>query len=307
MLNYISLTITLCGIVALVVLIKLKETKAISNHNVKRILYIIICICLIFCTFTTFAHSGRTDSNGGHWDHSKGTYHYHTGEHAGRTYTNNKSSSSHTGDRFVIFLLVSPFLFTFCSLFYLWLSESLPKNIILNFENNLRNYHNEEENLELCYKQLLEIKEKATIPNGYTIGTDNLPKEDNSPDWGKSLTVYTAHNGKKLHIKEDCCKNILYAGHIYNYQNKRYSLCKICALNYQFPDLNWYVEYLKIPSKEQECEVILEKQNIALHKLHECYNKCNTKTSNFFLFFSSSKKKKVNKLKNEYEQLLTTL
>jgi len=23
------------------------------------------------------AHSGKTDENGGHWDHKKGTYHYH--------------------------------------------------------------------------------------------------------------------------------------------------------------------------------------------------------------------------------------
>lgn len=26
---------------------------------------------------TAFAHPGRTDSNGGHWDRSTGTYHRH--------------------------------------------------------------------------------------------------------------------------------------------------------------------------------------------------------------------------------------
>lgn len=31
------------------------------------------------CIFNVFAHSGRTDSNGGHWDRSTGTYHYHSG------------------------------------------------------------------------------------------------------------------------------------------------------------------------------------------------------------------------------------
>jgi len=29
------------------------------------------------------AHSGRTDSNGGHWDRSNGTYHYHSGGSSG--------------------------------------------------------------------------------------------------------------------------------------------------------------------------------------------------------------------------------
>ena len=34
-----------------------------------------------------YAHSGRTDVNGGHWDRSTGTYHYHTGEYAGRSHS----------------------------------------------------------------------------------------------------------------------------------------------------------------------------------------------------------------------------
>lgn len=41
----------------------------------------IICVCTI-----CLAHSGRTDSYGGHHDRSDGTYHYHSGPYA------------HTGD-----------------------------------------------------------------------------------------------------------------------------------------------------------------------------------------------------------------
>lgn len=33
---------------------------------------------LAFALFS-FLHSGRTDANGGHWDHSSGEYHYHHG------------------------------------------------------------------------------------------------------------------------------------------------------------------------------------------------------------------------------------
>ncbi len=49
-------------------------------------------LCLLICGLA-FAHSGRLDENGGHWDHSTGTYHYHTGENAGK-----KQSSSNSYD-----------------------------------------------------------------------------------------------------------------------------------------------------------------------------------------------------------------
>ena len=32
---------------------------------------------LFFAVEMTFAHGGRTDSEGGHWDHQKKEYHYH--------------------------------------------------------------------------------------------------------------------------------------------------------------------------------------------------------------------------------------
>ena len=44
----------------------------------------IICIAIIaisitlLCTSIGLAHPGRTDSNGGHWNHKEGTYHYHS-------------------------------------------------------------------------------------------------------------------------------------------------------------------------------------------------------------------------------------
>lgn len=48
-------------------------------------------ICIFFVIITTlltstvaFAHPGRTDANGGHWNRSTGTYHYHNGQYAGR-------------------------------------------------------------------------------------------------------------------------------------------------------------------------------------------------------------------------------
>lgn len=43
----------------------------------------IILFLLIFFSGVTYAHQGRTDSYGGHYDRSTGTYHYHSGQYAG--------------------------------------------------------------------------------------------------------------------------------------------------------------------------------------------------------------------------------
>ena len=46
----------------------------------KKTLAVIFCFMLVFTCAS--AHPGRTDSNGGHWDHSTGEYHYHHGYEA---------------------------------------------------------------------------------------------------------------------------------------------------------------------------------------------------------------------------------
>ena len=45
----------------------------------KRFVPILVVICIVLCSFPVFAHSGRTDANGGHYDRSTGEYHYHHG------------------------------------------------------------------------------------------------------------------------------------------------------------------------------------------------------------------------------------
>lgn len=47
----------------------------------KRIVIALIVIGLLLCSITiiTLAHPGKTDSQGGHTDHSTGEYHYHHG------------------------------------------------------------------------------------------------------------------------------------------------------------------------------------------------------------------------------------
>ena len=49
--------------------------------NGKRVLTVILCVCLLFSNVVVSAHSGRTDSSGGHHDYKNksglGSYHYH--------------------------------------------------------------------------------------------------------------------------------------------------------------------------------------------------------------------------------------
>ncbi len=61
----------------------------------KRIFLVFIVALLFLLTITVLAHSGRTDANGGHWDRSTGTYHFHTGEHAGKGFSSDSSSSEY--------------------------------------------------------------------------------------------------------------------------------------------------------------------------------------------------------------------
>lgn len=44
----------------------------------RKLLLLTISVIMMF-TSSASAHSGRTDANGGHWNHSTGEYHYHNG------------------------------------------------------------------------------------------------------------------------------------------------------------------------------------------------------------------------------------
>ena len=51
--------------------------------RIKKFIIAMICMGILFSNTMTFAHSGRTDSNGGHHDYKNasglGSYHYHHG------------------------------------------------------------------------------------------------------------------------------------------------------------------------------------------------------------------------------------
>lgn len=61
------------------------------KYNFKKSITVLIVFLLMICT-TSYAHSGRTDSNGGHRDNQNksglGSYHYHCGGHPAHLHTN---------------------------------------------------------------------------------------------------------------------------------------------------------------------------------------------------------------------------
>ncbi len=264
----------------------------------KKIFCIIFNLVLnIFASYSIAdAHSGGTDASGGHWNRSTGTYHYHHG-YSAHQHPNGECPYENS---WLLYLLLCLISFAVYILWFLWgiISESLPKNVIFDLEINIHNYKNAKNHIKACNNVLKEIIEKATIPDGYEIGKDGLPKEIESIEWGDSITVYTVLDGWKLHLNRDCCDPYFsYKRNVYSFRNKRYSICKKCAENYQMPDTDWYIEYLKIASQEKKCALAKKEEEKALKLLKASYQKCNTKTSKFFMLFSPSKKKQLNELK----------
>lgn len=54
-----------------------------------KIIILLVILGCVLLTLPILAHSGRTDSNGGHYDNSTGTYHYHHGYPAHQHYDMN--------------------------------------------------------------------------------------------------------------------------------------------------------------------------------------------------------------------------
>lgn len=54
-------------------------------------IFVTLFILLIIITSNSYAHPGRTDANGGHYDHSTGEYHYHNNGKSLNTTDNSNS------------------------------------------------------------------------------------------------------------------------------------------------------------------------------------------------------------------------
>lgn len=79
----------------------------------RNVIYVIIFLLLftLLMGIPVLAHSGGTNSDGGHYDHSTGEYHYHHGQPAHDhpngecPYSSSNSASSDSDDVFCFFVI----------------------------------------------------------------------------------------------------------------------------------------------------------------------------------------------------------
>ena len=64
------------------------------NNKLPHLTWLLL-ILVVSSFFSAYAHPGRTDANGGHWNRQTGTYHFHTGEYSGKKSNDNSSSSKY--------------------------------------------------------------------------------------------------------------------------------------------------------------------------------------------------------------------
>lgn len=57
---------------------------------------LILMLIMLSIPLLSYAHPGRTDANGGHWDRKTGTYHFHTGESVGKNHLDLYSESEYS-------------------------------------------------------------------------------------------------------------------------------------------------------------------------------------------------------------------
>ena len=124
---------------------------------------LLLAMLLILNGMDLYAHSGRTDSKGGHWDRKAGTYHYHGGSTSSTSSTS--SSRAYTDTRRI---------------------ADLEKQIDA-LEQRIREL---EQRLKELEQQIGKPEKSATVQS-------KQPKPAAQDD--ENITVYGTKTGKKYH------------------------------------------------------------------------------------------------------------
>lgn len=238
----------------------------------------ILVVCLLMLLSPASAHSGGTDSKGGHYDHSTGEYHYHhghpahqhdngecpynfddqTGKKSGsssKDSSKSKSSQDKTPSTKKSALselwgIVKGLLTGLACFVGLCLILYAPHYLIEQIKK-MRQFRKEKAAYEKLYKERNPI-DLVNKPRFTIIGADGLPRQTPSREgWGELYTVYVTERGQAYHQRRGCC----YATrqmHIYHASQSRRP-CKVCCRD--VPDLTWYSEYLRIKQIKQKYRI----------------------------------------------------
>lgn len=178
--------------------------------KLKKLFYTALLIFLMsLFSFSTFAHSGGTDSFGGHYNHATGSYHYHHGYPAhlhpnGECSYELKEKINNTVVNAVI--IIGVIALAFFSIRFA-INNHKDKKKKEEQERLEKLIYNEEKRIAIEKYEGKSIKEFVDIPAGSMIGDDGLPKNvgclSKERYWGKDYTFYVAYNGSKYH-SENC-------------------------------------------------------------------------------------------------------
>lgn len=245
-------------------------------HMKKQITILLVLLLFVTLTLPVYAHSGRTDSNGGHHVTATGEYHYHHGypahQHpngicpyanvtpsANFNDTNSDTSNSYAASTDKTEIIIasqsengdsSDFDFIFIgAIVAIYILYRLICHAKQRREEQRRRSEEQKrkEQERIKYAELYDgipTEDLVKIPNGVCIGDDGLPREISSNDhWGKIFTVYTTAAGRAFHgIKG--CSGATYPINVCDTHGRQ--PCKRC--NPQIPDTEWYREYKRIES-----------------------------------------------------------
>lgn len=235
----------------------------------KRLLILVVCLSMFLSPAS--AHSGGTDSQGGHWNHSTGEYHFHHGrgphQHPGgvcpydssiRTTAKKKEASKSKEQKdssnFNEEKVKNVSLWIMGLVFGVPLAAGCVTSLIssaVKKAKEMKTFTKDKAAYEKLYKERNPI-DLVNKPRFTIIGADGLPRQTPSKvGWGELYTVYVTEHGQAYHQRCGCC----YATrqmHIYHASKSRRP-CKICCRN--APDLTWYEEYLRIRSIKKKYKI----------------------------------------------------
>lgn len=191
---------------------------------------LLILALILALSATALAHPGRTDENGGHYDHQSGGYHYHhgyeahqhtggscpydfddkTGENSGSS-SFGDSSSSDTGTnppssedddsawnifwRVLNLILITPSVLFFGFLFFV-LPILVPILRVIGKRNEKwRGY---------AQKTRTEIAYECGMPKEFYIDSKDLPHKNGSDLYSDPLTVHMELHRRRYHSKPSC-------------------------------------------------------------------------------------------------------
>lgn len=227
------------------VFLRRKEYKTMRTLR-KVILILFICFSITSLSFTTLAHPGSLDENGGHYNRTTGEYHYHDGDN--------------TGGSSILFEWILPIGFFVCAIVFVivaWIIGSIQeiKDRKMKFIKEQEELLEYERNRNIYYNMYAnkDIRSFCSIPDGTHIDSAGLPSTNDSGEYGL-YTIYVRYLDQvtTYHIKKDCCGALLKCSNIVEYPNAK--PCQRCSRNH-FIDISWYSEYSRIEKIKKEYDI----------------------------------------------------